>query len=93
MDANSLRLLLIIVAGSLVISLNIPWRHARRELLRCLATITAPNLAGVSRHSGHRGRLANLPWCEIANVRHETVCLMPCIGNRHYSVARRRESR
>ena len=88
MDSSSFRFLLIALAGTLAVCVNIPWRHTASSMRRSMASIASPR--DVSAWSGWRarpGRLANLPWNEI-----ERGPFMPAArgGSRLYAQARAR---
>ena len=92
MDANSIRYVLIAIAGSIAISLNVPWSHTARSLARCLGALTAPTHPGDVRGSWRAAGqpLGRLPWPDIARGRAEVFAVVPVAGTRRYSVSKAR---
>lgn len=88
MDSNSFRYLLIALAGTLAVCVNIPWRHAARSLRRGIASIATPrDFTAWSTSRAQPGRMANLPWHEIA---HAPFAPAARGGSRLYAQARAR---
>ena len=92
MDANSLRYVLIAIAGSIAVSVNVPWSHTARSLARCLTALTAPSHPGDARSSWRAARqpLGHLPWPDIARGRAEVFAVVPVAGTRRYAVSKAR---
>ena len=95
MDANSLRYVLIAIAGSIAVSLNVPWSHTARSMARCLSALTAPSHPGDARSSWRAARqpLGHLPWPDMSRGQGAVFAVIPVAGTRRYTVSKARIQR